>query len=223
MSGREARSSAGRAAAARALALILIGTLLGTLLVALPGALPGALHAQALEVLMSQSGFAFWLQQRFSPLDARLAAAEARASALEGRLEDWQRGYLRRMILRPGDARVELFHPGGESAGLVQLDVAPALIGGRTMAPLRFVGESLGAEVIWIAETRQAAYIAGERQILLTEGLTTVLVNGREETIDTPPTVVDGRTLVPLRFVSQWLGAVVRWDESLRQVEIRYR
>ena len=70
---------------------------------------------------------------------------------------------------------------------------------------------------------QEIAYIADDRQIVLTVGRSTVLVSGRPVEIDAAPVIVGGRTLVPVRFVGQWLGAVVKWDEALNRVEISYR
>ena len=65
-------------------------------------------------------------------------------------------------------------------------------------------------------------YLAGSRLIELTVGRTEVLVGGRVVQSDTPPIIVSGRTLVPVRFVSHWLGAAVDWDAGQQRVGISY-
>jgi hypothetical protein len=47
-------------------------------------------------------------------------------------------------------------------------------------------------------------------------------VNGRPEKIDVAPQIIDDRTMVPIRFVGQWLGAVVRWDDAQKRVDIAW-
>ena len=98
----------------------------------------------------------------------------------------------------------------------------PLIIDGRTMVPLRFIGEALGAQVIWDEATSKVTYLAGSRLIELTVGQTEVLVGGRVVQSDTPPIIVSGRTMVPVRFVSRWLGAAVDWDADLQRVDISY-
>jgi len=94
-----------------------------------------------------------------------------------------------------------------------QLEVSPFISQGRTMVPLRIIAESLGAEVDWDSTTR------------------TVIISGREETInlivDVPlpddmgtPIIVNGITFVPVRYVSEKLGASVRWDGENNAVYI---
>ncbi|MDR0468660.1 MAG: copper amine oxidase N-terminal domain-containing protein [Peptococcaceae bacterium] len=174
----------------------------------------------AVEILMTRSGFDNWRIEKFMPREQKLDQIEARADVLENRLAAWEYDNLSRIYLWPDDSRVEFFAPGGVHDGTGNLDAPPRIVEGRTMVPLRFVGEALGAEVIWNGDTQQVAYIAGSRQILLTVGHTDVFVNGRPEVIDTAPRIINDRTMVPVRFIGQWLGAVVRWDDAQRRVDI---
>ena len=174
------------------------------------------------EVLMSRSGFDNWIEQKMLPREQALDVIEARAAALESRLAAWENLNLSRLYLWPGESRVEYYGPGGAAAGSGSLDVPPRIVDGRTLVPLRFVGEALGAEVVWNGEARQVAYISDRTQILMTVGQTGVLINGRGMETDMAPMIIDGRTMVPVRFVSQWLGAVVKWDDAQKRVEIGY-
>ena len=174
------------------------------------------------EVLMTQDGFHWWLMQKMLPREQRLDAFEVRVSALEDWHFQWKNNNLSRIYLWPDDTRVEYRSPGGVPAGTDNLDVPPRIVDGRTMVPLRFVGEAMGAVVVWDAGTSQVEYIAGERRVRMTVGQTMALVNDRPVVIDAAPLIVDGRTLVPIRFVSQCLGALVKWDDALRRVEIEY-
>lgn len=98
--------------------------------------------------------------------------------------------------------------------------------GGRTLVPVRLVAEQLGAEVLWMADTRQAIILYGDNTIILTLGSAQAVVNGATVTLPdgVPASVikVDGaeRTVVPLRFVSEQLGAVVDWDQENMTVAI---
>jgi hypothetical protein len=98
----------------------------------------------------------------------------------------------------------------------------PVMFGGRVLVPLRGVIEKLGGEVKWEPTTRviTGAHAGTEKQFRLRVGSTDALVNGKNETLDAPPRVVNGTTYVPLRFVSETMGARVTWDNTNRTVVI---
>lgn len=102
------------------------------------------------------------------------------------------------------------------------LDVPPQVVDGRSLVPLRFLAEALGAEVEWNGAEKAVTYTLGPRRIVLWVGQTEALVNGEPVTLDTPPVIVNGRTLVPLRFVSENLGATVEWIADEKAIVIRY-
>lgn len=104
----------------------------------------------------------------------------------------------------------------------VTLDVPAQIISARTMVPLRFLASALGAQVGWDATTRTVTYSLGSTQVVLQIGSTTATVDGQGASLDVPPTIVGGRTLVPVRFVSEELGASVQWDGSTQSVTIDY-
>lgn len=95
----------------------------------------------------------------------------------------------------------------------IWLDIPPVILGNRTMVPLRFIGENLGAEVEWIAETKTVEMMLDGKKVTLVIGET-------GPGLDTPATIITGRTLVPIRYVSESLGAYVTWFPSSRMVEI---
>ncbi len=85
---------------------------------------------------------------------------------------------------------------------------------GRTMVPIRFVAEKMEAEVEWDPGTETALIQKESQQIKLTIGETTALVNEGSIALDTSTILKEERTFVPLRFVSEILGAKVNWDEA---------
>ncbi|MBI2202201.1 MAG: copper amine oxidase N-terminal domain-containing protein, partial [Armatimonadetes bacterium] len=97
-------------------------------------------------------------------------------------------------------------------------DVPPALTGGRVMVPLRKIFESLGAKVNYDPATGRIVGVRGGTTVVLNASSTKATVNGKEVALSAAPQTVGGRTLVPLRFVSEALGDKVDWDAGARTV-----
>lgn len=101
----------------------------------------------------------------------------------------------------------------------------PVLRNGRTMLFLRDTFDRLGAAVHWNAQEKMILAWQGETEIKIWVGQTRALVNGKEVTLDQPPVIENfpGRgsaTLIPLRFVSEALGAGVKYDGKQNRVDI---
>ncbi|WP_235715219.1 copper amine oxidase N-terminal domain-containing protein [Acetivibrio thermocellus] len=103
----------------------------------------------------------------------------------------------------------------------IVFDVAPIIGEGRTLVPLRHIFEALGAEVKWDASTRTVTGIKGSDKIILKIDSKEALVNGETKELDVPATIVNGRTLVPVRSISESLGAEVSWDDNSKTVIIK--
>lgn len=101
---------------------------------------------------------------------------------------------------------------------VVTFQQPPVEQAGRVLVPLRGVFERLGASVVYQNGLINAT--GGGRNVSLHIGSTQATVNGQSQTIDVPPYVIAGRTLVPLRFVAQALGASVNWNPSDNTVRI---
>ena len=107
--------------------------------------------------------------------------------------------------------------------GHYTLDAAPYIDtqANRTLVPIRFVSEALGAEVDWATETRRVTIKDAGRQIILVIDSKNTLINGQSTAIDCAPVIMPpGRTFVPLRFVSETLGAQVDWSAETQEIAI---
>lgn len=102
----------------------------------------------------------------------------------------------------------------------LKLEIAPQVKYGRTLVPLRAIFEGLGATVQWNAADKSITANKGSQTLKLAVGDATAYNNGKQVTLEVPPMIIGGRTLVPLRFVSENMGAQVKWDGSIRQVSI---
>lgn len=102
----------------------------------------------------------------------------------------------------------------------VQTDVPPVVIDGRTLVPVRALFESLGATVGWNEATQTATATKGATVVSVQIGSTTAYVSGTAKTLDVPAQTVQGRTMVPARFIAESLGAAVDWESATETVKI---
>ncbi|MCL2235405.1 MAG: copper amine oxidase N-terminal domain-containing protein [Defluviitaleaceae bacterium] len=121
---------------------------------------------------------------------------------------------------------------------LLDFDVQPQIIDGRTMVPARVILEALGLEVEWYGETQTIWATRDNFGLRMDIGINTLYVGTFEWTtpprgggifrahhahrvhLDVPPMITNGRTLVPLRAISEGMGAVVEWEGDTRTVII---
>ncbi len=96
---------------------------------------------------------------------------------------------------------------------LMETDVPPVLINNRTMVPLRFIGEVLGVNFDWNQKTRTVTCKQGGKEISL-------IIDQPIAGFDTPAIIIDGRTMVPLRYISETFGAQVTWVDSTKSVMV---
>lgn len=97
----------------------------------------------------------------------------------------------------------------------------PAIISeNRTLVPLRKIFELLGAEVEWNDETRTAIAEKNGRKVSITIGSNELYVNDEIVELDVPAKIINNRTLVPIRAISEAYECSVEWDGEKRLVEI---
>ncbi len=101
--------------------------------------------------------------------------------------------------------------------------VLPQIIDGRTMVPLRSIFEALGTTVEWHAPTSTAKSTIGDDTVEITIGEKKIKKNGEylETELDVPAQIVDNRTLVPVRAISEAYDCTVEWDADTRTVLIK--
>lgn len=115
---------------------------------------------------------------------------------------------------KEGDIRITV---GGKE---IAFDVAPQIEEDRVLVPLRAVFEQLGDFVDWNEKTKTAKIIGGDITIEFVIGNIEVKVNGEEKQMDIPAKILNGRTLVPMRFLSEALGYQVNWNKEARIVSV---
>lgn len=109
-----------------------------------------------------------------------------------------------------------------EDGNPIPMASPPLVIGKLTYVPMRFVGNQLGATIDYDASTKKITYRLYGTVIELWIGKQTATLNGREITLPGPPVIVGGSTLVPLRFISEALGAKVEWIGASKTIIVEY-
>ncbi len=104
----------------------------------------------------------------------------------------------------------------------VTLEQGALITNGRTLVPLRFIAEAMGATVGWDAATKTANLTLADNQIALAIGKTVAKVNGYDVILDAPAAIVNGKTLVPVRFVAESMGATTAWDAASKKVTVQF-
>lgn len=114
---------------------------------------------------------------------------------------------------------------GTRNGARVTLDAAPVIQNGRTLLPVRYVAEPLGATVAWTAGTRTVTIQRSVLTLALVVGKATAVVNGASVRIDPAdarvvPIILQGRTMLPARFVAEQLGCAISYDPKTRVVTV---
>lgn len=102
----------------------------------------------------------------------------------------------------------------------INFDQQPIIQEDRTLVPLRGVFEALGATVYWNNDTRSVTAYKDGTTVELAIGSSTMYVNGQPKYLDVAGQIINNRTMVPLRAISEAFGAVVYWDNDTRTVRV---
>ncbi len=104
----------------------------------------------------------------------------------------------------------------------IQSDVAPVILQGRTLVPARAIFEASGGEVTWTPDRPSDIWIKYKEEIVyLQVGSPVAKVNGLEKAMDVPASLINNRTLIPVRFVAESLNFQVDWNDRTRTVVIK--
>jgi len=128
------------------------------------------------------------------------------------------------IVLKIGDSN---FTVNGEPH-YPPLDSPPIIKNNRTLLPIRAIIESLGGTVSWDATEKKVTITLGSKTIELWIGKFTAMVNGVNKPIDPSnnkvvPEIINSRTMLPLRFVAENIGATVDWDGTTKTITITYQ
>lgn len=108
-----------------------------------------------------------------------------------------------------------------------KLDSTPIIKNSRTLLPIRAIIEALGGTVAWDPIAHKVTVTLGTRTVVLWIGKSLATVNGVSTPIDATnasvvPIIINSRTILPLRFVSENLGCTVLWVDATQMITITY-
>ena len=103
---------------------------------------------------------------------------------------------------------------------VVFTDAHPVIVNSRTLVPLRAVMEAVGAVVGWDADKRQVTVTRADKYLIMPVDSHQPTINGQVVDIDVPPQIINNRTFIPVRFVSESLGDQVDWQAENKRIDI---
>lgn len=142
---------------------------------------------------------------------------------LEAIMVDWK------LVDQLAQKRLEMKKAGHTQMGQIQVMIngeklsfhqAPIIVEGRVLVPVRGVFEKLGATVQWDQQTKTVKAVKGGTTITLKMNTKVIMVNKKQITLDVPAKIYNSRAMVPVRAISEALGAKVNWDSKTRTVMI---
>ncbi|MBQ2680067.1 MAG: leucine-rich repeat protein [Firmicutes bacterium] len=117
---------------------------------------------------------------------------------------------------KPASNEIGIFLNGNK----IPFDQPPVIRNGRTLVPMRAIFEALGASVDWDDATRTASSKKGNTSVSVTIDENILYKNGNPIEIDVPAQIINDRTMIPIRAVSEAYGCTVYWDDDTRSAII---
>ena len=100
------------------------------------------------------------------------------------------------------------------------MGTAPVIVNERTLLPVRSLIESMGGTVDWSGETQEVTLVYEQNEIRLVIDSTTAYFNDEAQTLDTAPTIINDRTMLPVRYIAERFGFTVDWDGESQMITI---
>lgn len=99
-------------------------------------------------------------------------------------------------------------------------DTYPVIVGGRAFVPARAILEEMGGTIHWNGLKQTVTVLLEANTIMLTIGSATASLNGEEYFLDAPPFILNGRTYLPVRFITESLGFEATWNEAYQRITV---
>lgn len=100
------------------------------------------------------------------------------------------------------------------------MGTSPVIVNDRTLLPIRAVIEEIGGTVDWNGAAQEVTLTYGQDEIRLTIDSTTAYLNNAAQMLDTAPTIINDRTMLPIRFIAESFDFDVDWNGETQTVTI---
>jgi hypothetical protein len=158
-----------------------------------------------------------YLKDTISPIETKLTLVEEKVNNIAEQTKQIQKSINSKITLIIGKKIAKI---GSKS---VTLESPPQVYKGKTILPLRFVGQALHAQVLWEAKAKSITYIVGSKKIILQVNSSKAIINDKEVKLDVAPVLQGATVLVPVRFVGENLDASVQYIAASKTIIIRER
>lgn len=206
--------------------LLALGAILGGMLFLSVGKTAAPEPGSEADPLVTKSYVESYFQGKLEAYEGQVSALAARVVTLEKEVANLKKEVAALKGGLPNRGKEIILTIGSRTAMVegksASLPAAPFLVAGTAMLPFRFLGEALGAKVSYEAATKTVTYEQGDQLIRLQIDSLKAVVNGREVSLNVAPRLINGVTFVPLRFVSENLGAEVTWDGASQKIIITF-
>ena len=99
-------------------------------------------------------------------------------------------------------------------------EVSPRIIDNRTVVPIRNIAEELGFNVVWDSKKNLVRVLNSDNEMIFYINKDVADVNGEKLKLDVAPFILEGRTMIPLRFIAGSLNMNIEWVSKLRTVTV---
>ena len=121
------------------------------------------------------------------------------------------------IMLRIDDPQMTV---NGKTQNIDDEGTVPVIVNERTLVPIRAIIEAMGGKVGWDSVTRTVTLEYNDNEIRLVIDSTTAYLNGAANELDTAPAIINERTMLPIRFVSESFGFDVDWKGETQTITI---
>ena len=121
------------------------------------------------------------------------------------------------IVLKIGNPKMTV---NGQEKPIDAEGTAPVIINGRTLLPVRAVVEEIGGDVSWNGNSKEVTLNYKTHEIILKIDSTAAYLNGEPAVLDVAPVVLNGRTMLPIRFIAQGFSLDVDWNDNTNEVTI---
>lgn len=136
--------------------------------------------------------------------------------------QEWRELEAVKVTFEAADPTITVLDPDSiiTNDAMIKFDTPPVIKEGRTLIPVRALTEAFSATVKWEPELQKVTISKDDKVIELFIGKNKVYLNGVEQEIDTYARIMNNRTMVPLRFITEALGLKVEWQEKDKTIEV---